>query len=173
MPLFLFVSFHIRFLIFHRSLVSFSSISLLFTDFLFSPLSFPVSLCFFSASCSLSVLVSQSFQDFVFTLHGSFSESLSCSSVGCAVSKASSARVQHFASKNAFPLACCGSCTLFSPPYHVLRYVVGPYTNTGDSNTPTDNLYISGLPSPAIDEDVLHGLFTNMGFTIVRSRCVG
>jgi hypothetical protein len=42
----------------------------------------------------------------------------------------------------------------------------------GDGNTPSDNLYISGLPSPAVDEGVLHGLFTDMGFTIVRSRVI-
>merc|ERR1719383_1557765 len=42
----------------------------------------------------------------------------------------------------------------------------------GDGNMPSDNLYISGLPSPVVDEDVLQGLFTDMGFTIVRSRVI-
>ena len=47
------------------------------------------------------------------------------------------------------------------------------FAQIGDGNMTSDNLYISGLPSPAVDEDVLQGLFTGVGFTIVRSRCVG
>eukprot|EP00406_Dinophysis_acuminata_P081937 CAMPEP_0179251120 /NCGR_PEP_ID=MMETSP0797-20121207/21524_1 /TAXON_ID=47934 /ORGANISM="Dinophysis acuminata, Strain DAEP01" /LENGTH=950 /DNA_ID=CAMNT_0020958887 /DNA_START=91 /DNA_END=2940 /DNA_ORIENTATION=- len=39
-----------------------------------------------------------------------------------------------------------------------------------DSTVPSDNLYISGLPSPAADQADLHKVFQGLGLTVVRSR---
>jgi len=42
----------------------------------------------------------------------------------------------------------------------------------GRDQTESDNLYILGLPSPAVTVDSLHGIFTLLGFTVVRSRVI-
>jgi len=42
----------------------------------------------------------------------------------------------------------------------------------GDGQTPTDTVDITGLPSPAVDQDDLVQLFTNAGCTVLRSRII-
>ena len=83
-------------------------------------------------------------------------------------------------------LCCCLWCVYFCDPHFQARNVVmkrgfseldpsqGKLTvkYSGQSGTPSDNLYISGLPSPQIDQASLHEMFTGLGLTVVRSRVI-
>ena len=40
----------------------------------------------------------------------------------------------------------------------------------GAEQNPSDNLYLQGLPSPAVDKQSLDHLFKSIGLTVVRSR---
>merc|ERR1712187_49096 len=40
----------------------------------------------------------------------------------------------------------------------------------GQFETPSDNLYVTNLPSPSVEQSDLHAMFTALGLNVVRSR---
>lgn len=50
-----------------------------------------------------------------------------------------------------------------------IRYASADRNSIGEQ-PPSDNLFISGLPAPTVDQNQLLGLFTSLGATVVRSR---
>uniref|UniRef100_A0A7S4SHH4 RRM domain-containing protein n=1 Tax=Alexandrium monilatum TaxID=311494 RepID=A0A7S4SHH4_9DINO len=57
-----------------------------------------------------------------------------------------------------------GECT--APRALALKYA------GGDGSAPSDNLYITGLPSPQVDQAALNQVFVGLGLTVVRSRVI-
>merc|ERR1711924_444301 len=42
----------------------------------------------------------------------------------------------------------------------------------GAGNQPSDNLYITGLPSPQVEQETLNNLFSGLHLTVVRSKII-
>merc|ERR1712048_170681 len=42
----------------------------------------------------------------------------------------------------------------------------------GDGNTPSDNLYLTGLPGEGVDQAALQQIFEGLGLTVMRSRLI-
>merc|ERR1740121_1009394 len=76
-----------------------------------------------------------------------------------------------------FPAEMMGAPAVAAPPSFQKPQTQGGGGNlivkyAGNPSTPSDNLYISNLPSDQVDQTVLNSLFSSLGFNVVRSRLI-